>query len=63
MGDLFLSGYKIIGILKCSQGGHHLTNELLKKLFQDKSNYSLIEIKSKQIPHSFANYQKLKSIA
>ena len=63
MGDLFLSGYKIIGILKCSQGGHHLTNELLKKLFKDKSNYSLIEIKSKQIPHSFANYQKLKSIA
>ena len=63
MGDLFLSGYKIIGSLKCSQGGHKLTNQLLRKLFADKSNYSLIEIKGKELPHSFANYNKLKSIA
>ena len=63
MGDLFLSGYKIIGSLKCSQGGHHLTNELLRKIFKDKCNYSLIEIKGKKLPHNFANYQKLKSIA
>ena len=63
MGDLFLSGYKIIGSLKCSQGGHSLTNELLKKVFEDKSNYSLIEIKGKELPHTFANYHNLKSIA
>ncbi len=63
MGDLFLSGYKIIGTLKCSQGGHKLTNELLKKIFFDSSNYSLIEIKGKQLPYNFANYQNLKSIA
>ncbi len=63
MGDLFLSGYKIIGSLKCSQGGHHLTNQLLKKVFQNKNNYSLIEIKGKQLPHTFTNYQNLKSIA
>ncbi len=63
MGDLFLSGYKIIGSLKCSQGGHKLTNELLRKVFSDDSNYSLIEIKGKQLPHSFANYHALKSIA
>ena len=63
MGDLFLSGYKIIGSLKCSQGGHRLTNELLKELFKDQNNYSLIEIKGKQLPHIFANYQNLKSIA
>ena len=63
MGDLFLSGYKIIGSLKCSQGGHKLTNELLKKVFEDKSNYSLIEIKGKELPHNFANYYNLRSIA
>ena len=63
MGDLFLSGYKIIGSLKCSQGGHHLTNQLLRKVFQNKNNYSLIEIKGKQLPHTFTNYQNLKSIA
>ena len=37
-------------------GGHKLTNELLKKVFEDKSNYSLIEIKGKELPHNFANY-------
>ena len=63
MGDLFLSGYKIVGSLKCSQGGHHLTNLLLREVFSNKKNYSLIEIKGKQLPHTFANYQSFKSIA
>ncbi len=63
MGDLYLSGYRIIGSLKCSQGGHSLTNKLLKKLFSDKSNYSLIEIKGKNLPHSFADRNQLRSIA
>ena len=63
MGDLFLSGYKIIGSVKCSQGGHYLTNKLLKEVFNDSDNYSLIEIKGKQLPHTFTNYQNLKSIA
>ncbi len=63
MGDLFLSGYKIIGSLKCSQGGHSLTNQLLREVFSDKSNYSLIEIKGKQLPYTFTNYRNLKSIA
>ena len=63
MGDLFLSGYKIVGSVKCSQGGHQLTNQLLRKLFSDQTNYSLIEIKGKQLPHTFTNYQNLKSIA
>ena len=63
MGDLYLSGYKIIGSIKCSQGGHALTNKLLRKVFDKQNNYSLIEIKGKQLPHIFTNYQNLKSIA
>jgi len=63
MGDLYLSGYKMIGSLKCSQGGHHLTNKLLRKLFSDQKNYSLIEIKGKNLPHSLANKNQLRSIA
>ncbi len=63
MGDLYLSGYKMIGSLKCSQGGHHLTNKLLRKLFSDQKNYSLIEIKGKNLPHSLANRNQLRSIA
>ena len=63
MGDLYLSGYRIIGSLKCSQGGHSLTNKLLKRLFDNRSNFSLIEIKGKSLPHSFANRNQLRSIA
>ena len=36
MGDLYLSGYRIVGSVLCSQGGHSLTNKLLRKLFSDK---------------------------
>ena len=63
MGDLYLSGYRIVGSVLCSQGGHSLTNKLLRKLFSDKKNYSLIEIKGKNLPHSFAYSDHLKSIA
>ena len=63
MGDLYLSGYKMIGSLSCSQGGHNLTNKLLRKLFGDQKNYSLIEIKGKNLPHSLANKNQLRSIA
>ena len=63
MGDLYLSGHKIIAKIICSQGGHKLTNELLKKVFMDSSNYSIIEIKEKSLPHTFINKNLLKSIA
>tara|TARA_B100000989_G_scaffold296345_2_gene279385 strand:+ start:384 stop:1307 length:924 start_codon:yes stop_codon:yes gene_type:complete len=64
MGDLYLVGYRLIGSLKCRHGGHSLTNKLLRKLFSDNRNYSLLEIKGKNLPHSlFNNRQHLKSIA
>ena len=63
MGDLYLSGYKIIGKIICSQGGHKLTNQLLRKVLSDNSNYSLFEIKEKNLPHSLLNRNFLKSIA
>ena len=63
IGDLYLSGYKIIGSIKCSQGGHSLTNQLLRKVFKDKNNYSIFEIKEKSLPYTFINKSILKSIA
>jgi len=63
MGDLFLAGHKIIGKIVCSQGGHKLTNQLLRKVFSDNKNFSILEIKEKNIPHSFINRNFLKSIA
>ena len=63
MGDLYLAGYKIIGKIICSQGGHKLTNQLLRKAFQDKNNFSIIEIKEKSLPHAFINKGNLRAIA
>ena len=63
MGDLYLAGYKIIGRLVCSQGGHKLTNQLLRKVFENKENYSILEIKEKTLPYTFVNKKHLRSIA
>ena len=63
IGDLYLSGYKLIGSIFCSQGGHSLTNKLLRKVFEDKSNYSIFELKGKNLPHSLVEKYQLKSIA
>jgi UDP-3-O-[3-hydroxymyristoyl] N-acetylglucosamine deacetylase len=63
MGDLYLAGYKIIGKIICSQGGHKLTNELLRKVFSNKENFSLLEIKEKNLPHAFINKGNLRAIA
>ena len=63
IGDLYTSGYRIIAKIKCSQGGHYLTNQLLRKVFQDKENFSIIEIKEKNLPHTLVNRKFLRSIA
>ena len=63
MGDLYLTGYKIIGKIVCSQGGHKLTNQLLRKVFENDENFSLIEITEKNLPNSFINKSHLRSIA
>ena len=63
IGDLYTSGYRIIGNVLCSQGGHYLTNQLLRKVFVDKNNFSIIEIREKNLPHTLINRNLLRSIA
>lgn len=63
IGDLYTSGYRIIGSVKCSKGGHFLTNELLKKVFKNSENFSIIEIQERNLPHTLINRSLLKSIA
>ena len=63
IGDLYTSGYRIIASIRCSQGGHYLTNQLLRKVFQNKENFSILEIKEKNLPHTLINRSFLKSIA
>jgi UDP-3-O-[3-hydroxymyristoyl] N-acetylglucosamine deacetylase len=63
IGDLFLSGYKVVGKIVCSQGGHKLTNDLLRKVYEDKSNFSLHEIKEKTLSNTLIDKVSLRSIA
>lgn len=42
VGDMYTSGYFIIGELTASKTGHFHNNEILKKLFSDSSNYELV---------------------
>ena len=63
IGDLYLSGYKLIANIKCSQGGHYLTNKVLRKVFDQEENYSIIEVKGKSLPLLISNNKLLKSIA
>ena len=63
IGDLFTSGYRIIASVNCSQGGHSMTNSLLRKVFEKKDNFSIIEIQERTLPHTLINRSLLRSIA
>ena len=63
IGDLYTSGYRIVASIQCSQGGHYLTNKLLRKIFENKENFSVLEIKEKNLPHTLINKNFLRSIA
>ena len=58
-GDFLLSGYRILGSVKCTQGGHSLSNLFLRDFFKDQSNFVTIEkeetIASKNIFKTTAN--------
>ena len=63
IGDLYTSGYRMIASIDCSQGGHYLTNSLLRKVFDNKDNFSIIEIQERTLPHTLINRNLLRSIA
>ncbi len=63
IGDLYTSGYRMIASISCSQGGHYLTNSLLREVFSNKDNFSIIEIQERTLPHTLINRSLLRSIA
>ena len=63
IGDLYTSGYRMIASINCSQGGHFMTNSLLRKVFENKENFSIIEIQERTLPHTLINRSLLRSIA
>jgi len=48
LGDLMLSGHRIFGHIKTSQGGHQLTNALLKEFLSNKTNWEFVSFEGKQ---------------
>ena len=42
IGDLYLAGSPILGYFYGNKSGHHLNNQLLRKLFSDPSNYEYV---------------------
>ena len=63
IGDFYTTGYRMIASVKCHQGGHFLTNCLLRKVFENKDNFSIIEIQERTLPHTLINKSLLRSIA
>ena len=63
IGDLYTCGYRMLANVKCSQGGHYLTNELLRKVFDNQENFAVLEIKEKVLPLRYFQKNLLKSIA
>ncbi len=63
IGDLYTCGYRMLAKIQCSQGGHYLTNALLRKVFENNQNFSIIEIKEKNLPHTYIKKNLFKSIA
>jgi UDP-3-O-[3-hydroxymyristoyl] N-acetylglucosamine deacetylase len=41
IGDLYTSGYRILGKVEANKTGHYLNNLLLKELFSDPANYAI----------------------
>ena len=38
LGDLYLAGYRMVGKITSSQGGHNVTNQGLRELFNNNDN-------------------------
>ena len=53
VGDFLLSGYRILGKVKCYQGGHELTNMFLRKMLDSKLNTFNKKIGNSKISKKF----------
>ena len=62
LGDIMLSGNRIFGHIKTSQGGHALTNKLLRKFFSDSANWSLEDFENME-KHNQNSYENPLAIS
>ena len=59
-GDFLLSGHRVIGKIVCYQGGHELTNIFLRKLFNSKTSFKIVEIENFVISKKESSNQSVK---
>ena len=57
-GDFLLSGYRIMGKVKCVQGGHELTNKFLRKVL----NHNSILSTNENLNHTINNNSAIKEL-
>tara|TARA_A100001015_G_scaffold232210_1_gene263060 strand:+ start:959 stop:1885 length:927 start_codon:yes stop_codon:yes gene_type:complete len=60
VGDFLLSGKRILGKVKCYQGGHELTNKFLIKIFSSNLDLKKIEVNKSKIAEKFNTNQSTK---
>ena len=58
LGDLMLLGHRVFGHIKTSQGGHQLTNTLLREFCSNKSNWEFTNLEKKEKNHKDSRYSR-----
>jgi len=49
VGDFLLSGYRILGKVRCIHGGHQLSNSFLRKMFINKNKFTIVDLNKTEI--------------
>ena len=62
LGDLMLSGHRVFGHIKTSQGGHLLTNTLLREFFSNKSNWEFESFSNNKKANKNINYPRTVAV-
>ena len=60
VGDFLLLGLRVIGSVKCYQGGHELTNMFLRKLVKAESVFTKVEVENILISKKTRSNQPIK---
>ena len=55
-----LSGFRILGTVKCNQGGHELTNMFLRKLLKISTAFEISELKEIVVSQKIRSNQSIK---
>ena len=58
LGDLMLLGHRVFGHIKTSQGGHQLTNTLLREFFSNKSNWEFVSLEANDANRKEGKYTR-----